>query len=238
MTNEEYTKFLKALAGKHLSTQGYKTKLKAYDDSNEAFRSDLRDLASIVRFLRFIIDRPNDEELVSKFLVELSDNSHLVGSAVTALEIAGILNALEDAGEVVFGELRREAIPSVDYHLLSQAGYSNDEVEVLIAVAIMKSKQLSLNSESITEQINQSPDEFFEIVENLKNGDLVKSPKKRKIFNGLGKIFGGCIAGIGNSLMITGTIIAPSPATAYGAIVSAGVGVSSLLSGIGDIRGE
>jgi len=62
--------------------------------------------------------------------------------------------------------------------------------------------------------------------------------KKRKIFNGNGKLLGGSAAGIGNVLLLTGSIIAPNPATIYAAIASGGIAVSTLFGGIGDLRGE
>jgi hypothetical protein len=62
--------------------------------------------------------------------------------------------------------------------------------------------------------------------------------KKRKIFNGIGKLLGGSAAGIGNVLLLTGSIVAPNPATLYAAIASGGIAVSTLFAGIGDLRGE
>ena len=65
-----------------------------------------------------------------------------------------------------------------------------------------------------------------------------KTKKKRKIFNGIGELLGGSAAGIGNILLLTGSIVAPNPATLYAAIASGGIAVSTLFAGIGDLRGE
>ena len=62
--------------------------------------------------------------------------------------------------------------------------------------------------------------------------------KKRKILNGIGKILSGTVAGAGNLLLATGTIVAPNPATAYAVIGSSALAVGSICQGIGDLRGE
>lgn len=63
-------------------------------------------------------------------------------------------------------------------------------------------------------------------------------PRKRKILNGIGKILGGAIAGAGNVLLFCGTIVAPNPATGYGAIASSAIAVAGVMQGAGDLRGE
>jgi hypothetical protein len=68
--------------------------------------------------------------------------------------------------------------------------------------------------------------------------DGLAAKKKRKIFNGIGKLLGGAVAGIGNALLVAGTLIAPNPATGYGAIVSGGIAVTSFFAGLGDLKGE
>ncbi len=68
--------------------------------------------------------------------------------------------------------------------------------------------------------------------------DREAQPKKRKILNGIGKILGGAIAGAGNVLLLFGTIVAPNPATGYGAIASSAIAVAGVMQGAGDLRGE
>ena len=62
--------------------------------------------------------------------------------------------------------------------------------------------------------------------------------KKRKLFNGIGKILAGAVMGAGNTLLACGPFVAPNPATAYTALGSAALAVGSMSQGIGDIRGE
>ena len=59
--------------------------------------------------------------------------------------------------------------------------------------------------------------------------DREAPPKKRKILNGIGKILGGAIAGAGNVLLLFGTIVAPNPATGYGAIASSAIALAGVM---------
>jgi len=61
---------------------------------------------------------------------------------------------------------------------------------------------------------------------------------KRKLFNGIGKLLGGTVMGIGNALVAAGSIVAPNPATGAIAIASGATAIASILAGIGDLRGE
>jgi hypothetical protein len=157
-----------------------------------------------------------------------------------AVEETGILAALEDAGSVVFAELRRSAIPEEDIDFLIKAGYTNEEIEILFALAIHEAHSRLASAENISRRLQEAAKTFKAAVETLevKTDEKTSERKKRKIFNGIGKVLGGSIAGLGNALMAAGTILAPNPATAAGAIASAAVAVPAIFCGIGDLRGE
>lgn len=70
------------------------------------------------------------------------------------------------------------------------------------------------------------------------NKPVEPETKKRKIFNGVGKLLAGAVTAAGNVLLATGTVVAPNPATAYAAIGSSALAIGSLLQGMGDLRGE
>jgi hypothetical protein len=63
-------------------------------------------------------------------------------------------------------------------------------------------------------------------------------PKKRKLLNGIGKLLGGAVTGLGNTLLWTGMLAAPNPAIGYTAIACGGLAISMFLAGLGDLRGE
>jgi hypothetical protein len=176
---------------------------------------------------------------VEKFFHELAAEQSPVDLTVSALRESNLAEALDDAGEIVLGELRRMSIPHDDIILLRQAGFTDDEVEVFLSVSIKEAHRLAVSTNMMARTLNLREEFKALAIKFPAPKELTKSTKtKRKLFNGIGKILGGSVAGIGNALMATGTIVAPNPATAYGAIASAGIAISGIFAGIGDLRGE
>ncbi|MCS6325948.1 MAG: hypothetical protein H8K06_02475 [Nitrospira sp.] len=237
MTDDEYISFLQALATKHLSPGGRQHPtdfLQKVDHMGQDFQA----VSRLARLFKVVMDRPEDYSLASKFFEELVGPSSPVARVESALRLSKLSDALDDAGEVVFGELRRGSVPGEDVTFLRQAGFTDEEVEVFISIAIDEAHRL-VRRDSLEFRNGFILREFKIFITKLPEPkELVQSSKKRKIFNGIGKILGGSVAGIGNALMATGTIVAPNPATAYGAIASAAVAVSGFFSGVGDLRGE
>lgn len=237
MTDDEYIAFLKALAVKHLSKDVRHPGPFSFEHTH-TLRRDLETVSRLVRLFKVVVDRPEDSSLVDKFFHELTERSP-VDLTMSALRVSNLAEALDDAGEVVLAELRRMSIPNDDVIFLRQAGFTDDEVEVFLSVVVAEAHRLAVGT-STRVQTRHLPEEFKALVSKFPEPkELAQSTKnKRKLFNGIGKILGGSVAGIGNALMATGTIMAPNPATAYGAIASAGIAVSGIFAGIGDLRGE
>lgn len=138
----------------------------------------------------------------------------------------------------MFAELRRAAIPEDDIRFLLEAGYTEAETEILVAVAIHEARAHEFGGD-ISRQLDHAAEVFNASLEKLeRTNEEPSEPKKRKTFNGIGKVLGGSITGLGNALMAAGTILAPNPATAAGSIASAAVAITAIFSGIGDLRGE
>lgn len=238
MTDEEYFQLLNALAAKYLAAKGHRRDPHYLWHENERLRADLESASEAARLLKVVQDRPDDTYLLNALRERLTKTSP-IERAKTALEETGLLESLEEAGSVVFKQLRRRSIPLEDTRFLRDAGYTDDEIEILFALAIDKAHHLS--GEGLAASLSEaahSLEKSLERLERLPRPESVVPPKKRKLFNGLGKILGGSIAGIGNALMATGTILAPNPATAAGSIASAAVAIPAILAGVGDLRGE
>ena len=242
MTDEEYKKFLTALASKHVSPRGMR-------DSEELER--LHDkLKSLMRLSRQVQDlrdepfgkRPSDASVPpERFLHELRQTPVFDGFA--AMDRVGILEALDDATDAVFANLRRSAIPDEDVEFLYRAGIAQPELEITITIEYAKRRISSLR-EGLARELRDIREIHPEMAGRLEKAlyesakDREAQPKKRKILNGIGKILGGAIAGTGNVLLLCGTIIAPNPATGYGAIASSAIAVAGVMQGAGDLRGE
>lgn len=266
MTDDEYQRLLRALAAKHLMARGVNTDLRYLLQKNEELRRDLMEISASARVLK-VIDRgdgvypADDVYRIFPTLRERLLRVSPIERTRIALEDTGILAALEDAGSVVFAELRRQAIPPEDTQFLLEAGYTNDEIEILLANAIYEArsrattKNLSdqledisreiydrrsptTTGQNLSDQLQDASELFKNAIDRLGAPPPPSEPKKRKVFNGIGKVLGGAITGVGNALMATGTIVAPNPATGAGAIASAAVAVPLIMGGIGDLRGE
>ena len=118
----------------------------------------------------------------------------------------------------MFGQFRKSAIPSEETEILKQAGFSDDEIEVLLADAVDQAHKMATHGIQPSNVIAETTVALNDAITRLKTVAPQEQKKKRKIFNGIGKILGGSAAGIGNVLLLTGSIIAPNPATIYAAI--------------------
>ena len=146
-----------------------------------------------------------------------------------------------------------------DFELLRRAGYSNDEIEVFVVEALENAQTIARHPELPSEVLEHALTALTDSLAYLRTAPLYPGPgaaaappypappeaaapppekKKGKTLNGIGKLLGGAIAGVGNVLLATGTIVAPNPATAYGAIASSGLAVASIFGGLGDLTGE
>lgn len=252
MTDQEYISFLKALAGKHLRPA---PKPPVAKDIKE----ELEQISAIARTWKIVADRRGKDEGLLRGLCEQLEQFRLE-EVRKQMDEVGILDALDDVPSLVFGQFRRSVIPGEDIDVLRQAGFSNDDVEVLLAVALEHARFLAGAIENAYVLYGKHPLQPSNIVteaeealqkaikslssrstraeEPSSRSKSVKPEKKGKLLNGIGKLLGGALAGAGNVLLLTGTLVAPNPATGYGAIASGGLAVSSFLAGLGDLRGE
>jgi hypothetical protein len=138
--------------------------------------------------------------------------------------------------ELVFAHFRRAAIPREDLEFLLNAGFTQAEVDVLLAIAVYTAAKVGSRVPSAI--VNEAAVALEQTVPTLTEPQVAPAPKKRKLLNGIGKLLGGAVAGVGNALLLTGTLTAPNPATGYAAVASGGLAVSTFLAGLGDLRGE
>jgi hypothetical protein len=251
MDDREYEDFLVALSRKHLRMD----QLAAHSGG---LRVDVGQLMDTSRLLHAVRERVMEDahfwgsggNVYETLGAEISQRSP--GNAdrlMYGLRAVGVMDALDDSVDLVLNNLRMSAVPSEDLDMLRRAGVEDPEAEVTIL--IHKARTLSFPSEARTlsfpseespsEALERAPRRLGEIGEEMQQETLPpedRQPKRRKILNGVGKLLGGLIVLGGNTLLVKGTIWAPNPATGSAAIASAGVGVTSVLTGLGDLRGE
>jgi hypothetical protein len=194
MTDKEYQHFLTALARKHLRCP----------PSQQHF--DVTPVRRALLTLKLLRDS-DDWALMNSALNDLRQSP--VTLCTELMDGSGILDALDDAHELVLGELRPSCIPSADANFLRTAGFEEYETEVLIALAIRGAHAASTS--------DRLPSNIAADAEHALTGALTKlqtlSPvppgvgssygaaplrAKRKYLNGIGKLISGAVAGIGN----------------------------------------
>lgn len=195
-------------------------------------------LASIARLNRVVAERPNSAELLNELARELHNAP--LGRAAEIMEQAGVMDALEEAPDLIFQNLRRSAIPPEDLEFLREAGvdYPEEELTILIHYARKNLGRGRVTPRRIMADGQIQLERAAAALARAAGEQSADTPKKRKIFNGVGKILAGAVAGVGNTLVGCGTIVAPNPATAYAVIGSAAIAIGSICQGVGDLRGE
>jgi len=236
VTDDEYREYLTSLARIHLRPFRIFRRHPEFDE----LRFAIDQMSSTARFARVVSDRSDSPELVSALSKEL--DRWPVASVIRTMQESGVLSALDQTPDITFGELRRDVIPEEDVRLLQEAGVADPEAEVTILIDYAR-RRLGHAEAKPSEVVERAPDELKRAAERLSSLSENSSRnevqvKKKKLFNGIGKILAGAVAGAGNLLLATGTIIAPNPATAYGVIGSSAIAVGSICQGIGDLRGE
>ena len=194
------------------------------------------------RFVKAVSERLENKALL-KVVAEEVGNAH-VDNVTRAMRRSGVLAALDEAPEITFGNLRHSVIPPEDAELLRHAGVEHPDAE--ITLIIHYSRRCFSGRQEITpsetahraeEELKRAGERLGEVASEQERSEASER-KKRKLFNGIGKILAGTIAGAGNLMLAAGTIVAPNPATAYGVIASSALAVGGICQGIGDLRGE
>jgi hypothetical protein len=164
---------------------------------------------------------------------------------------SGVTEALDSNLEVIRPILTPEHLPPEDVELLRQCGLREPDAEIIVALAHFRQPWVFAEGglqpqRSATEVLQLADDSIRKIATQIQaDQGLVKSEmsakppaKKRKIFNGIGKILSGVVGGTGNVLIGTGAIPVSGGASVAAVVASAAVSVGIIMQGIGDLRGE
>ncbi len=248
MTDEEYAAVLRALAAKHLRSPRSRGSV----NPDVPWQKRVDEVYALARLVNAVAADPAPDRQLLELIGQKLKQVKPVRIAETALEDVGILSALEDAPLLVLGQFRRTAFPTEDIAFLRRAGFTDDEIEVLVQTVVLYNEQSALLSTSwSSDRETQIETKVVTPSQALQSGaialdkaadELARGPeqpaKKRKLFNGIGKLLAGSVMGLGNALVATGAILSPNPAIGSVAIASGAAAVGSILAGIGDLRGE
>jgi hypothetical protein len=214
-----------------------RTYLKPYELATRSpeLRDGVERLLATSRFLRAVSDRPDNSVLSGELGREIEMAP--VSQVIDGLRDVGMLDALDNAPRALYANLPRTAIPREDLDLLRRAGVEDPEAE--LTLMLYRARDFAAANEIPSEVVLQAGEILKRQGGQMRNTNIdVPQPKKRKLFNGIGKILTGLVTGAGNALLAAGTIAAPNPATAFLAIGSGAIAIGSVSQGVGDLRGE
>ena len=135
MTDDEYRQFLAALARKHVQARWRRH---LGPDGGEYLRYEIDRIGSTARLVKVASERVGEQALIEIVAKEIKHS--YVSQVAHAMEEAGVLRALEEAPDLVFGELRRSAIPDEDVDLLRLAGVEEPEAEITVVIHYARGK--------------------------------------------------------------------------------------------------
>ena len=242
---DEKDAFLEALARRDLDLNLSQTEV-------AELRRAMNQISSTARLVHAAADRPHDssmDESIGRELLVAAESS-----AFQVFERTGVTDILDDNGRLVFQHVEISSVPPEDQEFLAQCGVKDPKAEIVISVTRLKAGywpvgepgQRNFGTKELVEfsrmQVLQSSKAILQPTTDASSESKVPTtnePKKRKkYFNGIGKILSGVVAGTGNVLIGTGAIPATGGAAVAGVIASAAVSVGVIMQGIGDLRGE
>jgi len=222
-----------------------------------ALLKEMKAISSTARLAHTIADRPEQVEMYAVLGRELV--SVINGRAFEIYVRTGVADVLDSQRSMIFPALTEDLIPIEDLQFLIDCGIKNPKDEITIAVRklnhgyysanvienrpILISDLMQISSERlvrVTEGFLQSAqtDDSASKLNSPSQNPLQPSKKPKKIFNGIGKILSGLVAGTGNVLIGAGAIPATGGAATAGVIASAAFSVGMIMQGVGDLRGE
>ncbi|HEY6253158.1 MAG TPA: hypothetical protein VI685_24640 [Candidatus Angelobacter sp.] len=256
MTDQEYREFLAFVFERYVRPRLSHVRRRFHHHMMEEWDYQMDKAARAAHVLRFIESYcENDDDVYQTFTAErlaraVSDTRFSFEFSNRTVEEAGFLDALEDHGREILAGLEVKHLPDVDKEVLKDSGSVNPEVELRVLVSAAKSmcerfnrsrQEVPIRQElrAMEERLERSEKLFGEDKEK-KIGPGEKPKKSRRWFKGLGQIAQGASLSIANVALAVGVLRFPvSPETqTWGAVASVATGVSTVLNGIGDLRGE
>jgi hypothetical protein len=243
MDDSEYEEFVVALARKYLRLDRLQRREELADYQ---LIKAMERLSSTSRVLRAVQERAEMGENFSAgqrevpIYAALGHETHRDAEHARFihdyLRDSGVLEALDNAPELLLSNLRRTAIPNEDLALLQRCGVEDPEAE--ITLLIHTARAFAFTKLSPSEAMHRAAERLFKEGRDMENSTPPPAPKKRKTLNGIGNLLTGFVTAGGNALLATGTILAPNPATGFATIASAAMAAGSIFKGLGDLRGE
>lgn len=257
MTDQEYREFLEFLFERYARPRLPHVRQRFHHHMMEEWDYQMDKAARAAHVLRFIESYcEDDDDVYRTFTGErlaraVSDTRYSFDFSNRTVAEAGFLDALEDHGREILAGLEAKHLPDADREVLKDMGSVNPEVELRVLVSLARSmserfnrsrQEIPIRQElrAMSERLERAEELFAEDTKEKNIGPGEKPKKSRRWFKGLGQIAQGASLSIANVALAIGVLKFPvSPETqTWGAVASVATGVSTVLSGIGDLRNE
>lgn len=263
MSDSNATKaLLDAIASVELHLDSPALRMRAAD-----YRARMSEIAIIAQLTHVLRDQPDSIEKHRTLGEALMWSGQTpVALLMEVFDESGMTDALNSHLDPIADGLARKDLPDEDVDFVRGCGSKDPESEILLALAHVRSLSQrqsifrygrlpprgdGLASTVLTEADMALRDAAAKLIgeygasgpakkqaSSNGSGTPSTSAKKRKIFNGIGRILTGVVGGTGNVLIGVGTIPVSGGASAAAVIASAAAALGFLMQGIGDLRGE
>jgi|GEM_PF-1102840 len=208
--------------------------------------------------LRFIEDYFHEGVELQQFLTGQMLDAILTGIESGANEnnrlvvATGIADVIQEHFEVIVDGMQVDHLPKEDFEVLRRSGSPDPRREATLTMYRLKSRkeQLLRDAQEVrfSRRLEQVPDLIARrralLQKALQSQEQNNKPEqavvKRKIFKGLGAISQGTLLSITNVSLAAGFWAIPLPpeTTTVGVVASITSGIGSILTGVGELRGE
>jgi hypothetical protein len=262
MEDEEYDAFLRYLFEEHIQPRLpllISRRLHHFEDEFGWSLERLRHAKQILNHIRDLGPRQEDPYRIftaEALATAIGDVESGVRFHNTVAEASGVLDALDAHFDALCAGLRPEHLPTDEAQILTSLGFP-ELAQHLPGIVYMVSsdaqrgrygtKELPVSSRlsSLVERLDRVRKEHNELAEMARQPEKERpreppQRKPRRWFKGLGQIAQGAVMSIADIAVAAGALHLPiSPETrTWGMLASATAGVGTLLSGVGDLRGE
>jgi hypothetical protein len=141
MTKEEYLDFLESIGKEYLRLESPHRIFHPMKDDSVWF---LNKIQTVARTLRFAEEHSEHYEIYRILKKEIE--AYHMEKVQNLLEETGVLDALDEYGDIIYPNLIRDAIPDEDILILKNSGEKNPDA--LIQLALVRSKKMEKSSKN------------------------------------------------------------------------------------------
>lgn len=258
MNEAEYRDFLRFLFERYVRPQLARVRDRHMHHGEWEFFYYLNGAVRAARMVRFLeADCRFAEDIYRTFTLErieaaVSGTASCVEFSNNLTDAAGFLDAIDLHLSEIAGGLSASNLPEADENVLREMGSVDPKAAlrglVYRAKRWMEGRDRQGRDTGLRQELQyaeaklkKEAADFQERIKAKKEQPSPEIPKKgRPWFKGIGQISEGAALSIANLTLATGTLQLPvSPETqTWGSITSVSVGLSTVLSGIGELRNE